>query len=336
MKKYTVAAFIMIALVGAYVFAYVTQDAKSIDFFGIILPSMPIAAWVMLPLVLLYLGTILHMSFYAILGSLKLRKYDKDYEKIIDAIADAYLGKDERNHVYKTPRYKLLGSIIDSTTLFPTQALKANTKNEKLDAVIELIENIKSGEVVELKKYSLKTKNSLVIQNERNRYIKGDITTEHILSNSSDYDSSLVEEAYGNYVKGGSLSIIEQHKANLNKNSLNVILARVNNGENSLEVSNESLLSLITTLELDTKELIKISATLSSGMVPEQRMKLFETLSEEREDAIEAYLFTLFDLEMFSPADEILLASRDGEYLNFKAYRALKESGKNFNINLFV
>jgi hypothetical protein len=39
---------------------------------------------------------------------------------------------------------------------------------------------------------------------------------------------------------------------------------------------------------------------------------------------------------MYSPADEILMASRDDEYLNFKAYRALKESGKNFNINLFV
>lgn len=115
-----------------------------------------------------------------------------------------------------------------------------------------------------------------------------------------------------------------------------IVLSRVNADENPLEISNEVLITLINALELDTKELISISTALSTTMIPEQRIKLFETLSEQREDAIEAYLFTLFDLEMLSPADEILENSQANEYQNFKAYRALKECGKNFNINLFI
>ena len=335
-KRYTVASFILIALVGWYVYSFVSQDTVSLNFFGIPFPALPVAAWVIVPLIILYIASVLHISFYSLLSSLRLRKYDKDFEKVIDAISDAYLAKDERNHLFKTNRYKLLGSIIDSTTLFPTDALKANTENEKLDTVIKLIEDIKNGEVVELKKYALKPENALVIQNDKNRYKKGDITSENILSHSSNYDSSLVNEAYIDFVRSAPLSAIEKYKSLLSKEALFIILSRINTGDNALEISNETLISFFNVLELDTKDLIKISSTLPTGMIPEQRIKLFEMLSESREDAVEAYLFTLFDLEMLSPAQELLDNSQSDEYLNFKAYRELKECGKNFNINLFI
>ena len=92
-KRYTIAAFIWIALVGWYVYAYVTQTSMSIDFFGIPLPSLSVALWVIVPLVILYLASVAHMTFYSVIGNFKLRKYEKDYEKIIDEIADTYLGK---------------------------------------------------------------------------------------------------------------------------------------------------------------------------------------------------------------------------------------------------
>lgn len=335
-KRYTIASLILIALVGWYVFGYVSQDTTAIELFGISLPAFPVAVWVIVPLVILYIASVLHMSFYTMLSGFKLRKYDKDYEKVIDAIADAYLAKDERNHIYKTPRYQLLGSIIDNTTLFPSAALNAGTQNDKLDSVLKIIEDIKNGEVVELKKYSLKPENALVIQNDRNRYKKGDITADSILSNAQSYDESLVKEAYTDFIETAPLAKIEQYKSFLTKESLLVVLSRINADENTLEISNEAIISLFSVLDLDTKDLIKVSSAVSTGMIPEQRMKLFETLSETREDAIEAYMFTLFDLEMLAPANELLENTQDDEYLNFKAYSALKECGKNFNINLFI
>jgi hypothetical protein len=335
-KRYTIASLILIALVGWYVYAYVSQDTTAIEVLGVSLPSFPVAVWVIVPLVILYIASVAHMSFYSMLSSFKLRKYDKDYEKVIDAIADAYMAKDERNNIYKTPRYQLLGSIIDNTTLFPNTSLNAGTQNEKLDAVLKVIENNKNGEVVELKKYSLKPENTLVIQNNRNRYKKGNITADNILSHGANYDDSLVKEAYSDLIKTASLSTIEQYKTFLTKESLFDVLARVNADENTLEISNETLISLLNVLDLDAKDLIKVSNALSTTMIPEQRMKLFDTLSEKREDAVEAYMFTLFDLEMLVAANELLENTQDDEYLNFKAYSALKECGKNFNINLFI
>ncbi|MBU0721609.1 hypothetical protein KJ877_09730 [bacterium] len=335
-KRYTIATLFFILLVGWYVYAYITQDAMSIDFFGIPLPSLNIAVWVIVPIVLLYIASVMHMAFYSILGNFKLRKFEKDYNKFVDSIIDAYLGKEDRVSSYKTDRYKLLGSLIDNTILLPNNVSKIDTSDEKINNVLKLIEDIKNGEVVDLKKYSLASTNMLVIQNERNRYKKGDINAEHILTHSNKYDKSLCSEAYIDFVKTSPLYAIEKYKAFLTKQALFEILARVNSSENTLEISNQALISLIKTLELGSNDYIEISKILSTSMIPEQRMKLFETLSESKEEVMDAYLYTLFDLEMFDPIDEILLDSQPDEYLNFKAYRALKECNKHFNINLFI
>jgi hypothetical protein len=121
----------------------------------------------------------------------------------------------------------------------------------------------------------------------------------------------------------------------MTKDTLFKILARVNADEYTLEVSNEALISIFLALELNKDEYIEVSRALGA-MIPEQRIKLFETLSEDNDDIMEAYLYTLYDLEMLSLASEILAISQSNEYMNFKAYQALKECNKNFNINLFV
>ena len=335
-KRYTIASLILIALVGWYVYSYISQDVMTLNIFGAALPAMPTALWVVIPILILYIASVFHMSFYSMLSNFKNRKYDKDYEKIIDAVVEAYLAKDKREHSYKTSRYKLLGFVIDNSTIFPANLLKSGVENEKLQNILTVIQNIQNGEVVELKKYSLKPQNPLVIQNDKNRYKKGSLTAENILAHISNYDESLVKEAYQDILKTAPLTLIEQHKQFLTKDGLFEVLARINAPKNSLEISNEALISLINALELGVKDLIEISTALATNMTPEQRMKLFEILSEKREDGFEAYLFTLYDLEMIAPANELLLNTQDDEYLNFKAYSALKECGKNFNINLFI
>ena len=335
-KRYTIASFILIALVGWYVFAYVTQGTIGVELFGVALPSLSIAIWVIIPLVVLYVASVFHMSFYSMLGGFRVRKYDKDYEKIIDAIVDAYLGKAERNHSFKTPRYQLLGELLNKTTLFLKGDVTPNTDNEKINHVIKAVDSIKNGEAIDLKSYNLKSVNPLVVQNERNRYKKGDISSEDILSHSNKYAKELSEEVYAEYVQTCSASSIEKYKEFLTKESLLVILARINADEKNIEISNESLMVLFSTLDLATKDYIEISMALSQGMIPEQRMKLFEIISSDKEEAMDAYLYTLYDLEMLAPANDILDISQTDEYQNFKAYRALKECNKHFSIELFI
>lgn len=336
-KRYTIAALVWIGFVGWYVYAYVTQKSMNMDLLGIPMPSLSIALWVIIPIFILYLASVAHMTFYSMIGNFRLRKYEKDYEKLVNAVVDAYLGKKERNYNFKTDRYKLLGTLVQNSIIYPTDTMISKIDDEKIKTVLKTIQDIKNGEVVDLKPYNLSSGNELVIQNERNKYKKGKISAESILSNCTKYDDSLCREVYIDYVKRAPLNGIEKHKGFLTKEALHVILERINADENTLEISNEDLIEIFKKLALSKKDYIEISSILSKGgMIPEQRMKLFEILSDENEDAMDAYLYTLYDLEMIAPANAILDNSQSDEYQNFKAYRALKECGKNFSIDMFV
>ncbi len=338
-KRYTIAAFILMALVGGYVFSYVTQDSTTLELFGIPLPSLAVAIWVVVPLLILYLASVFHMSFYSMLGGLKARKYEKDYDKVLDLIVDAYLGKKDRNHSFKTSPYSLLGKLLDNSTIFPNGEINFqfdSEKTKKMTTVLDLINSIRAGEVVDLKGYNLDPDNELVIQNKRNKYKKGELKAEDILSNPKKYAKKLAQEVYVDFVKDASVSAIDKYKEFLTREAFDIIIARVNADENTLEISNEALIILLSNLDLDTKDYIEISRLAAKSMIPEQRIKLFETLSNDKEEAVDAYLYTLYDLEMIEPANALLDISQPDEYQNFKAYRALKECGKHFSIDLFV
>ena len=335
-KRYTIASFILVVLVGWYVYSFVTQDSISIDILGINLPSLSIAMWVTIPLFVLYLASVIHMSFYSLLGSLKLRKYEKDFDKVVDSIVDAYLGKENRSHSFKTERYKLLGALVDHATILPDNELDSDIGNEKISEVLTLINKIRNGKSVELKKYNLPSYNQISMQNARNNYKNGDLSAEDILSNMSKYDNSLGKEVFVDFVKDAPLYAIEKYKSSLTKEALFTILSRVNADEKTLEISNEALMSLFADLDLSSDDYMKVSQALSHGMIPELRMNLFDTLSTDDDSIMEAYLFTLFDLEMIEPAREILENSQSNEYPYFKAYLSLRECGKHFDINLFV
>ena len=335
-KKYIGASIGLMVLVGWYIYAYITHESMSIDFFGIHLPSLSIAMWVVIPMMVLFIASFLHMSFYSFLGSMKLRRYNKDFDKIIDSIVDAYLAKEGRNHLFKTSRYKLIGSLIDNATIFPHANMIDNIDNEKINDVIKVINSIKNGEVVDLKKYALTKNNQLVIQNIKNNYKNDGITAQEILNNNKNYDDSICKFVYVDVAKNSPLKLIEEYDSFLTKEALFEVMHRINATENTLEITNENIIKLFDKLELSQKDYMEISKILSKSMSPDQRIKLFEILSEKDETLVEVYLYTLYDLGMLESADEILRNSEEAEYLNFKAYRALKKDNQNFSIDLFI
>jgi len=335
-KRYTMAAMFLIIITGWYVYAFVTHDGMSLAFFGINLPAVPIALLVVIPMIVLYLGSVFHMGFYSFLGGMKLRKYEKDYNKILKAIKDALLLKEDRNNEYKTPRYKLMGKIVDNSKIFPNTEALLNLDNEELREVIQLIHRIKNGEVVTFKKLNLPANNELVVQNNMNRYRNGDLSAEEILINAKNHDESFVKRVFVDFVQiAEGKKIVQYYKEFITKEALMKIIDRISNEKNQVDISADTLVEMISAIDLDKDEFIYISKALK-GMMPEDRLKIFEILSEKNEDAMEAYLYTAFDLEMIELADEILESASPDEYQNFRAYKALKECNQNYSIDLFI
>ncbi len=333
-KRYTIAAALFMVLVGWYVYAFVTQQAVSLDVFGLHFPSLPVAFWIVLPVLFLYLASVAHMAYYSFIGSFKLRKYQKDFDKLSDSLRDAFLAKENRVHQYKTQRYAMLGKLIDQSTVIPSDSL-VSVGNEKVDAVLDLLAKIKEGTPVDLKKLGLDKENPLTVQNDLNRLANAELNPEDVLTRQDRHGNAVIAKAYAMFVETAPLYAIEKYKNFMDQETLFSVLGRVNADENTLEVANETLIDFIESVELDEQGFIKAASILAS-MLPDQRMKLFEVLSDHNEEAMGGYLYTLFDLEMIAPADEILENSQPNEFVYFKAYRALKECNKPYNISLFV
>ncbi len=336
-KRYTVASFLLMIVVGWYVYAYVTQESYSLSLFGVNLPPVSIALLVVLPLFLLYLASVAHMAFYSMLGGFKLKKYEKDFSKLIDAFCDAFLSKEEREHEFKTDRYRLLGKVVDNSKILPHTEALLDIENEKIRNIINLIHRVKNGEIVNLKKLNLPGTNPLVMQNNMNRYKAGELGPEEILINAKNYTKEFLQKVFSDFVESAEgEKIMAYYKEFLTKEALWKILKRVAQNEQEVGLDVEQIIELITAVELSKDEYIEISKILAKGMMPENRLRIFELLSEKDDKATEAYLYTAFDLEMIELADEILEASPPEEYKNFRAYKALKECNKNFNIDIFI
>lgn len=334
LKRYTIASFILILLVGAAAYS-ISSEAISFDLLGMHFPNLPIAFWVVVPVVVLYIASVLHMMIYALVGNFKLRRLNKDSEKMIDALRDALLGVSERNYVYKTDPYKLMGKLIDNALILPFDTLRS-IGNEKIDEALELMRDVKEKKKVDIKKFHMANTTSIAIQNNLNRLERGEIDADSVLSRSDSYGEIVCAKAYESYVKSASVGSIMKYKHLFTKSSLLDFVQRINAAENGIVMSNEELVTLLNGLKLSSEDWIDISDAMSKNMLPEQRIRLFEMLSEKNDDAMEGYLFTLYDLQMIDTANEILNNTSKDDYQIFKAYRDLKRANKHYDIAIFL
>ncbi len=335
LKRYTLGTFALMLFVGWYISQFLGySQSESISFFGINLPALPVAVLVLFPVFVLYVASVLHMLYYSLRSFFKLRSYQKDYTMLVDMIMDELLNRDH-HYNFKTEPYKLLAKVLENTSMTVDDKIEL-TENEKVNTILKVLSEVKTGKVVDLKKYNLKRENPIVIQNQKNRMLSMDLSPEDILSKSDKYTKDILEKAYVNFVAIAPMYAIEKYQEHMTKDALYIILARVNSEENTLEVSNDSLIALMNRLTLCRSDYLSISKELSIHMIPEQRMRLFETLAEQDEEAQEAYLYTLFDLEMIDTAKEFLESIGTEDAMKFRAYLALKECGHTFSINLFI
>lgn len=334
LKRYTIASLILMILVAAAVYS-IDNGSISFDLLGMHFPNLPVAFWVVVPLVIMYVASLLHMGVFALVGNFKLRRLNKDHEKMIDALRDALLGVGERNYAYKSDAYKLMGKLIDHSVILPYETLRA-VGNEKLDEALELMRDVKENKKVEIKKFHLASNTSIMIQNNLNRLERGEIDADAVLSRPDSYGEVVCAKAFESYVKTASLGSVLKFKHLFTKASLVDFIARVNAAENGIQTTNEELASLLQSIKLDANDWIDLSAAMSKNMLPEQRIRLFEMISEHNDDAMEGYLYTLYDLQMIDTANEILNNTANNDYQIFKAYRDLKKANKHYDIAIFL
>ena len=335
-RRYFIAGLLLIGLVGGYVYQYITKATMHIDFFGVTLPSLPIAAWVAVAMGLLFAATLFHMVFYSIVGSFRLRRFQKDFDHLREAVIDAYLKKADREHIFKTERYALLGHLVDHTDMEPQEDI-GHIADEKISTVVQTIFQVRRGEVADLNKFNLPVDNPLMHRNLLNRYRAGELSDEEILSKCEEYPKDLCQTAYEHLVVEGTVHDIEKYREFMTFDALKTVLERINADENTINLPNATLIDFFERIgDLTSLDYLYLATVVADHMLPEQRIKLFESLSEKDDKALDAYLLTLFDLEMIDKAKELLETTTGDEYQLFKAYAELKGCSKHYDIKIFA
>ena len=333
-KRYIFFSILLMAIVGGLVYWQIDQT-YTVEMLGIPI-TLPVAAWVVLPMFLMFIVSFFHMSYYSFINFMILKRYKKDYDTLVVSFANALMREPKTNQ-YKTKEARNLGRVSDRSHILPID-FKIDTKDERLKRPLEYIKDIQNGIYVDIEGFKLSPKNPLLVKNIENRMKEEPTYSGVVLKNCDAYPQELCKEALKTYIGFGDMAKIKDYGYLFDKETLFYLIEQSKKEGSQLGLSYQDILYILqeSKMKLDRKDYIDLAISVKEVFSPDERLKFFEILKNRDEKSEAAYVYTLFDLEMIERAKEFLETTQEDELLNFKAYLELKECGRNYPLELFV
>jgi len=331
LKKYIFSALVLIIAIAAYVFSIESGDYKIDIANNVIL--LPVAVWIVVPAILLFIASVLHILYYSFKQYLNNRSITKDKDALINLIKNNLSGTNTP-YTFKSDTFKEVGNILNQLNISIDNSDFA-TENKTIDNLGHKILQVNSGEHTSLKEFKLSNDSVLVQQNNINKTKIDDNYCLDILNKVSNNPSDLVEAAFIQVLKTKSFTTIKKLLENidLNKNMTIELLVTDASYEDQFTFTSSEIIKLIEKVELTREDYLYIAKKYTNRMSPDQIIKLFEDISSNYEEANEAYLYILFEYEMIDDIREIINNSQKDEYIPYKALLDLKDSGKQYNFD---
>ncbi len=332
LKKYIIFGALLLIVMGIGVYSY-TGDYYALPVAGVTV-KLPIAVWVMLPAFLLYLMTIVHLIFYGTLNFTKLRTIKKDSERFVENAKRALLGKQLSGEGYKSDVFKLPGAILPLLNIDPKRSAHHRVYDDGIQDILEAKQRVKEGEVVDLSKFNLLPDNALVLKNAENALAQDKTHATTILKKCD--DKKLCQKAHLALAEFSTLDEIKKYEVEPTRELFYRLIDRIDAKENPVDMSDDDIVSYIEKLDFTKEDFIQLAKKLKKKLNPDRLILLFERLAHEfPHEAGDGYLYLLFELQMVDTAREYLENSSEEEYPVFKYLLFLKDSGKNFDTDLF-
>ena len=328
-KKYIVFSALFIGVIYGYTFSLELGDFK-VTLFDISL-LLPIAVWIIAPLVVLFIATVGHILFYGLINAFKQRAIDKDKETMITLIKSNLLEKNPPKR-FKTKAFKELSAIISQLKLNVKDSNFTSSDSE-LNFLIANIQDIKAGKFVSDKSLKLNERSELSNQNLINKVNEQIDFSVEVLKKSENYPQNIVRQSFINVINEKSMTTVKKLYKNI---KLDKDLARrlfeKDAANNEFGFTSEEISKIVKDLEYTTEDYLALARNYESILQPDQIIALFEKLSEEIDASTPAYLHVLFEYEMIDKVREIVDTTPEGEYTSFKALLDLKDAGKHYDL----
>jgi len=326
LKKYIIGSLLLAIIVFGYTFSIAPGDYKvEISEFSLILP---IALWVVLPMVVLLVLTIIHILFYGLKNYFTIKAVTKDSQAIISLINKRLL-KETSTANFQNENFKEIGSILKQVDIDVTNS-DFHSEDKDLSKTVEQTFKIKSGQYVVAKELKLDSENPIMVENTKNRLTLDDNYALEVLKSPANYTQEVIKQAFLKAVESKSMTSIKKVLADLTLDNemVKVLLKKDSQQNPEFAMTNDVILTTIKKVTLSNADLITIIKDYKKLMTPDQIIKLFEDLAQDNEEYTTAYLYVLSEYEMVDKMRDILVNSGANEYIPFKALVDLKDAGK--------
>lgn len=329
-KKYIVFSIIFIVAVYGYAYSLELGEYK-ITVLDISL-NLPVAVWIITPLVLLFIATVGHILFYGLINVFKARAVVKDHELMINMIKSNLLGK-LNNKRFKTKGFKTLSNILSQFNL----SVKNDTfssSDEELNKIVANIQDVRNGKYINDKVIKFSETSDLANLNLLNKINEQVDFAVEVVKKPENYSSNVVKHAFENVLDQKTMTTVKKLYKNIKLDKyLAKKLFEKDAANNEFGFTAEEILKIVKDLDYKSEDYMDLAKNYESILQPDQIIALFEKLSSELEDAMPAYLHVLFEYEMIEKVKELISTTSENEFTAFKALLDLKEAGKHYNLD---
>lgn len=332
-KRYILLALIYIIGVGLYIYSF-NGESFTLAFFGFSL-VLPVAVWIVVPIFLLFFASVIHLTYYYVVGLIHKRELKKDFEAF-ELSAKNVMLEENVEIPYKTDGFKLVGKILQSMNFNATSCIILK-ENEELSKVCSIVVNIKNGQYEDLKKYKLSKTNPLVIQNNINRLKVEPKYAIEVLKNSQDKSSELCLRAYDALLEFATFNEIKKYDFTPDKRTFRRMMERYLDEKDNFEIDIKSIEEMLEKFNANREDYLELAREIKPKLSPDALIALFEKLYNTKGSlAADAYLYVLYDLQMIHKIKEILENSDADEFVKFRTVIFLRDHGKSIDIDKFL
>ncbi len=330
LKKYIGFSLLLIIAVGGYIYS-IESGVYTVTIFEYSL-ELPVAVWILVPILVLFIFTVIHLMFYGTLNYCKGRGFIKDERSIIETLKNLLLQKNDQRK-FKTQGYKHVSSILNQFNI-DVKDNAFTSSDEGLNKVVSQIKDIKAGKHVNEKSLKLGIGSALAKQNLINKLNEQIDYAVDILKKSDQFSSDVIRIAYFKVLNEKSMTTVKKLYQNVildKEMALRLFVKDIENNEFGL--TKENILQITKKLNYSQDEYLTLAKLYKEALLPDKVLELFEIISEDNEVAIVSYLYILFELEMIDKTREILISYSENELLVFRALLDLKEAGKHYSMD---
>ena len=328
LKKYIGFSLFLIIAVALYAYSVENGEYKItiLDY----TMQLPTVLWIIIPLAVLFFFSVLHLIFYGTLNFCKTRGFVKDEASIVETIKFLLLQKEDKRR-FKTKAYKNLASILRQLNISAKDDTFTSS-NEGLNNTVAFVKDIKSGKYVSDKSLKLDTNSQLAKKNLINKINEQIDYAVDVLKKHDNFSEDVVKAAFFNVLEKKSMTTLKKVYSGINLTkdmALKLFLKDVDNIEFGL--TKDEIQKIVKKLDYTQDEYLSLAKLYKDKLNPDKLLDLFETLSNDCEEAVGAYFYILLELEMIDKLKDLLSGYSNDDYKSIRALLDLKEAGKHYS-----